>query len=128
MARKLVDWRIECERQSLALDAGGDWGGSFIRRLHGESLIGDFWHRMSSIYLERPPAGWRAAEALHRWVRTLLEYWDPGGSGSASTVGSLLAGCPILKPFARKSLDQAAWMSHLALPEIGRQPKEGKAS
>ncbi len=108
LAEQLVRWRIRCEHQRLTLTeqtgrantetTDDGWQSSFIRRLHAESLIGDFWHRMSSIYLERPAGGWPAVDALRRWVRELLAYWRSSGDGSR--VHKLLAGCPILKPFA----------------------------
>ncbi len=120
-AKKLVKWRIDCERSRLVFDDGADWEGSFIRRLHGESLIGDFWHRMNSIYLERPAEGWSAAEVLHRWVGQLLAYWGPENA-PAESPRDFFEKCPILEPFASDKL-VGAWRRHFKkLEELKSEP------
>ncbi len=56
LARDLVDWLAFCWNDRIfPLPAGDvwiDWRDSFIRRLHGEYILGSLWPRLNSSYLE----------------------------------------------------------------------------
>ena len=56
LARELTDWLIlNWKDRIFPLPAGDiwiDWRDSFIRRLHGEYILGSLWPRLNSSYLE----------------------------------------------------------------------------
>lgn len=94
-------WRLACEHSRIEVPGScAEWRCSFLRRLHGESLIGDFWQLMNSAYLQRSEEP-NALDSMSLWVGRLLDYWDLGASPELGTwsVYDALRWCPILRPF-----------------------------
>ncbi|MCP3964579.1 MAG: hypothetical protein GY719_42665 [bacterium] len=93
------------------------WRNCFIRRLHGEYIVGDLMPRMNLTCVESPQEGellWNETEeklpgyhhsnawtALEGWVRALLLYWE--GSGE---VFDILKDCPVLRPLRKLNEDR----------------------
>ncbi len=105
ICRWLDEWRFQ--RVPLpALDADSDaWELCFIRRLHGDSLLGSFWHQMSlANYLGMSEKDHEHG-LLGSWVDAVVHYWEPDliseeapDQGSAVLV-AMLKKCPLLTPF-----------------------------
>ena len=85
LARDLVDWLAFCWKDRIfPLPAGDvwiDWRDSFIRRLHGEYILGSLWPRLNSSYLEEQERYEDFQQLARR--RSFTEEWlkqveDPG--------------------------------------------------
>jgi hypothetical protein len=94
-----------------------EWESCYMRRLHGESLLGYFWQEVERVYLKGDLYEWSAASALSAWCGTLLNYWNCGEkyyqvraeggrpkyelqyTKREPKVVTLLTSCPIMKPF-----------------------------
>ncbi|MEM9554471.1 MAG: hypothetical protein AAGC60_09440 [Acidobacteriota bacterium] len=103
LANSLVDWLEDCwDDVVFPLPAGElhiGWGDCFIRRVHGEYILGSLWPRLDAAYLEKQPgldAGkgkkrqkgtkgkegnegqknrWQAWHAANAWSSYILQYW-----------------------------------------------------
>ena len=88
-----------------------NWRDSFMRRLHGDYIVGDLMPRLNLAFVEAPKTGEvLAAEELYdhwgfrsnawivleRWTRMLLVYWE-----GCTEVFDCLKDCPILRPFRK---------------------------
>ena len=82
-------------RDSSGLMSAGeaDWRNCFLRRMHGDYILGDFWRMLEGVYLERPEAthweeprrsgetptaNWTAWTAMTKWTEVLLTYTEKG--------------------------------------------------
>lgn len=103
LAKDLMKWLDQCSEDRIfplpAADVWIGWRECFVRRIHGEYILGSLWPRLNSAYLEkhvrneacqelargrggRPEkpsddseGPWTAALAAAIWSDTLLEYW-----------------------------------------------------
>ncbi|MEM1180221.1 MAG: ATP-binding protein [Acidobacteriota bacterium] len=122
LVQDLIAWLIDCWHDRIyPLPAGDIWLGwkdCFIRRIHGEYVLGGLWPRLNSAYLEeykeplewsnlgqRRAFGkdaqeedhsadrfrWSAAIAAGAWSDLLLEYWR----GNPPILKMLLT-CPVM--------------------------------
>lgn len=84
---------------------------SFIRRLHGDYLLGGLWPELGGAYVEGPPVqsngpqgDWNAQAALCKWSEVLTGYWDSSCQESGHLqaqlpIREILLDCPLLQPF-----------------------------
>jgi hypothetical protein len=83
------------------------WRQNFVRRLHGEDILGDFHLRLATTYMEEQEQffhsrekdesfGLTAGAALLGWTAVLLEYWR-----GVYSMQRLLRSCPLLRPFVK---------------------------
>lgn len=80
---------------------------SFIRRLHGEYLLGELWPELGGAYFEGPAEDAEGAlnawDALGRWTSVLFHYFNgPQGIEGESNefpFRKILFNCPLLTPF-----------------------------
>jgi hypothetical protein len=106
LAKVLATWLEECNNDVILPfpleHAHVGWKDCFIRRIHGEYILGSLWPRLHSAYLEEQPRDeeyqtlakqrsapgstkiqlkreddfrWSAAVAAGTWSDLLLEYW-----------------------------------------------------
>lgn len=94
---------------------------SFIRRLHGEYLLGEFWPNVGGAYLEGPGDSalkerWDAWSVLGEWRGVLTDYFKevtidlPDVAGESPTLAEVLKTCPLLsfgEPL--RALKQVSW-------------------
>lgn len=107
------------EGESLG-DRAERWRRCFLRRLHGDDLLGSFWPDLEATYLEKPANkdDDTVATVLTKWTRELIRYWsshrDLGDEESASSerlaIAELLESCPILAPFAPAHRQRATFL------------------
>jgi hypothetical protein len=71
----------------------------FIRRLHGDQLLGDLWPKLDAVYDDTPESKLSFRIGLQAWHGALVKYWK--GTG----IDSLLQGCPFSRPFFGESED-----------------------
>lgn len=102
---KISDWsRVACSELPMLVDLmtnpgpEASWRDSFVRRVHGAEIVGDFMPRLHATYIERPEADtdltWSAEVALKAWTGVLLEHWR-----GVPAMQILLRSCPLLLPF-----------------------------
>ncbi|MCP4655690.1 MAG: hypothetical protein GY856_09755 [bacterium] len=114
LAQSLVTWRLEFASDLIRIELPTrsqehhaddpkelvePWEGCFMRRLHGQYLMGDFWRKLTLQHIERPDKQWDASKTIGCWVNTLLEYWGP------TEINVLLRTCPLLDPFVDQPED-----------------------
>lgn len=74
---------------------------SFIRRLHGDYLLGEFWPNVGGAYLEGPGVPpskrrWDARSVLQGWTGVLTDYFDEVKIDSEDhTLPEMLRACPL---------------------------------
>ena len=130
----LVQWLQHCWADRIVPFPTGKawigWRDCFIRRIHGEYVLGGLWPRLNAAYLERhhrvsdPESKnhWSAALASRVWGDHLLEYWR-----GCPEILRLLLTCPLFlknrERFGERgtapNLDKGtAWLKdRLAIPE-----------
>jgi RecA/RadA recombinase len=80
------------------------WRQSFMRRFHGEDILGDFHLRLATTYIEQQEEYLdenkrfvlSVGAALLSWTGVLLEHWR-----GVYSVQRLLRSCPLLRGFVR---------------------------
>jgi hypothetical protein len=100
-----------------------DWESCYTRRIHGETVLGDFWKHIESAYFEKHLDEWNAHDILCHWLRVLMDFFDCGrkykepdakkdqnftsleSTKREPKVITLLASCPFVAPFAREESD-----------------------
>lgn len=101
----------------------------FVRRLHGEYLLGELWPELGGVYLEEPAASapeekrWNAWSVLKEWKGVLSDYFEevkidlPADSEGKGTLKGMLEDCPLLDlernatREALQELKQVSWES-----------------
>lgn len=92
MAVAIVEWLLESVvDKGINVVPFGDkklkWRRSFIRRLHGDSIVGRFLSQITANVLEEQHGDdhdpgnpshlrWDACLAIRGWLRTLIDYWN----------------------------------------------------
>lgn len=123
LADDLVTWlRWNFHHVIYPMPAGNVWMGwreCFMRRLHGEAILGSLWPRLESGYVEdqttrldlckeelsssfeksKKTNRWTAVTACEVWSEHLLEYWK-----GCAPILLLLLSCPIL-PKSREQFE-----------------------
>jgi hypothetical protein len=129
MAEDLETWlkKVNSSKRILPMlsETGEDnWEKCFIRRLHGENLMGVFWQDLENIYYQkRALHKWDLHLILSDWFSVLADYWKdckawiPDNSESTNQkewkkfredegIDRVLMECPILKGADLKLLDK----------------------
>lgn len=116
MAKEIYEWLEDIESKGNVSvmptkDGRIFWRDCFMRRLHGEYIVGDLLPRMNLTYIEslqksevfwgesdEDLSGYRSNAwiALGRWARVLLLYWE-----GCEKVFDSLKTCPILRPLRK---------------------------
>lgn len=95
------------------------WECCFLRRLHGEYLVGQLWPLLGGAYLSpaeqmtrrrrlQGTGEWNAHRALSDWLKALLNYLDTGVRGAddkvweANEIYRFLGTCPLLAPWLQE--------------------------
>jgi hypothetical protein len=122
-ASKLENWldtQLPEKRHISPLYSKGNekerWEACFIRRLHGESIISEFWRDLENVYFDIQPL-YRMVKinnekkteitvdvekVIKGWVSALIVYWKgdtSNGDNNSSRVQEVLKKCPILELF-----------------------------
>lgn len=115
LAEHLAAWlRICRDDRIFPMPSGRVWIGwrdCFVRRIHGEQILGDLWPRLRATYLEQHEhlpdcagsehagpseakdtsgSSWTAAIAAGAWSDTVLEYWR-----GCTPILRVLLTCPV---------------------------------
>ena len=88
---------------------------SFLRRLHGEYLLGEFWPNLGGAYLEEPKGpktkGWTAWSVLNGWKSVLTDYLgNVPIEARDSDLACVLRKCPLLEFAERSSMGETLTM------------------
>lgn len=67
-----------------------DWESCFIRRLHGDSMLGIFWQYLQNACFKKNLNDWTAILMLSQWKTILSQYWT-----GCKEIKDLLESCPI---------------------------------
>lgn len=150
LAKDLMKWLDLCSNDFIfplpAADAWIGWRDCFIRRIHGEYILGGLWPRLNSAYLEKHTRNrrcqeiarergsrraeaatdgesegpWTAALAAAVWSDTLLEYWR----GCPQILFQLLT-CPVFfksrERFGPNAEGSELWRNRLAPSEFWKE-------
>lgn len=108
LAERLCSWLETNGDFSIAplQDHNMQWGQCFLRRLHGNEVVGALWRNLDSEHLEhqgnqygkRRSYYWNAGVALTSWLRVLQQFF-----GGALEIRWLLETCPLTSPFLSHS-------------------------
>ncbi len=160
LAFALLSWLVTCWDDLILPYPVGDvwigWRDCFVRRIHGEYILGAFWPRLHSAFLERQDLTdakdkrdraktrsapnsvstdsggeeflWTAYSAMNVWSEMLLEYWR-----GCPPILRLLLLCPVFLKAAEgggsgrlKPLTKD-WFERIGLPEDLRQEFQSEA-
>ncbi len=120
LVKLLVLWLEDCrEHRVLPYPAGDrwvDWSGCFLRRVHGEYILGGLWPRLNAVYLAKEHQSSKADSnaVVRAWCEVILEYWR-----GCPAILYLLMSCPV---FLNRSTHQEndgsaqAWRYRLLRP------------
>ena len=87
------------EKRIIPMEKDSDWSSSFIRRLHGESLMSIFWQDLDNAYYKKKLNDWNAGLILYRWKKLLSQYWE-----GCDKIKNLLESCPIWPDYRNHNL------------------------
>lgn len=141
LSNAIYSWLLSCWKDRIFPMPAGDtwigWKDCFVRRIHGEYILGALWPRLNSAYLEELPRKpdcdllalahkrsdtkpedsnpnlWTADQAALIWQQLLRHYWR-----SCPPILRLLENCPLFlkekypsKDFAieRVPLEKFSW-------------------
>ena len=132
LATKLFFWLLRYQHGAIyPLPAGEVWIGwrdCFMRRIHGEYILGSLWPRLRSAYLEDQETGktsskdflWTTTIAAEVWSDLILEYWR----GNPSILKLLLT-CPVFLKNSRIFRDKKGTIQELAENQPLSSPDTG---
>ncbi|MCP5108253.1 MAG: hypothetical protein GY950_33010, partial [bacterium] len=128
LAKSFSDWLNEIkigkkgkhsEEKTITLNepifplAGEDWETCFVRRLHGEYLLSDFWRNLENVYFDILPLKEGKSKSdriktirtvIRGWGSVLGDYWADENSDNGKDVywvRAVLMQCPIFEKLLR---------------------------
>lgn len=124
MATSLVTWIKDCSELRILPYPGGPlwmgWKDCFLRRVHGEYILGALWPRLNSMYLEEQSEvqeadgtyAWTARTAARSWSDVVLDYWR-----GCPPILYLLLTCPV---FLKSSERFKRWDKPMLKTTVGK--------
>jgi hypothetical protein len=119
MKKKDGEEDVRIENRIMPMETDEDWESCFIRRLHGDDLMGKFWQDLENSYFKKNLKDWTAILVLSQWKTILNQYWK-----GCTQIKSLFESCPIWPDFKSQGNIGFSWGESKGLNENDEVQKD----